>query len=145
MVTTAFSLLAASIAFVARTGILLFMLAVSPIFFIGIIFPKIKQKVSGPLLDVLQKQLIFMPVYLFLLYVALRILSDPGFNSIFSRSNTRRISPKHAVRLCLDKHHHPVHDRHHLHQHSSHGGDFTRRIWNEMGTAGKHNWEVVYW
>jgi hypothetical protein len=88
MVTAGLSLFAAAIAFTARTAILLFVMAVSPLFFAGMIFPKIKQKVSDPLFNLLKGQLIFMPVYLFLLYVALKVISDDKFNAIFTQQAT---------------------------------------------------------
>ncbi len=85
MVTAAFSLLAAALAFMARVAILLFVMAVSPLYFAGMIFPQVKKEVSDKIMKVFTGQLIFMPVYLFLLYVALRVISDPNFNSIFSQ------------------------------------------------------------
>ncbi len=85
MVVAAFSFFAAAIAFTARTAIILGLMAVSPLYFAGYIFPKLKSKLSDPLFSILKAQCIFMPVYLLLMYVALRIISDPGFNSIFGQ------------------------------------------------------------
>lgn len=87
MVTAALSFLAAAIAFTARTGILLFVMALSPLFFAGMVFPEIKTKVSDRLFGLLKDQLIFMPVYLFLMYVALKIISDPNFMGIFGSNS----------------------------------------------------------
>lgn len=84
MVVASLSFLAAAIAFTARTAILLFCLAMSPIYFVGLIFPEIKSKVSDKIMGLLYGQVVFMPVYLFLLYIALRIISDPSFNKIFN-------------------------------------------------------------
>lgn len=84
MVTAAFSFLGAAIAFTARTAIILFVMALSPFYFAGIIFPEVKKKVSNKLLGLFMGQLIFMPVYLFLLYVSLRLISDPTFTAIFN-------------------------------------------------------------
>lgn len=92
MLTTAFSFLAAAIAFTARTGILLFCMALSPLYFAGLVFPKIKTKVSDKIMDVFTGQLLFMPVYLFLIYVALRLISDPKFQEVFSPS----VSPTYS-------------------------------------------------
>lgn len=87
------SLFAAGIAFTARTAILLFCLAMSPLYFVGIIFPEIKKKVSDKIIGLLYSQCVFMPVYLFLLYVALKIISDPNFNAIFNNSATGATDP----------------------------------------------------
>ena len=84
MITASLSFLAASVAFIARTAIILLAMALSPVFFAGMIFPEIKKRVSDPLLDLLKGQLIFMPVYLALMYVALKIISDPNFMAIFN-------------------------------------------------------------
>ena len=84
MFTAACSFLAAAIAFTIRTAILIFIMALSPLFFAGMIFPAIRSKVSDKLMSALASQLIFMPTYLFLLYIALRFISDPSFSSIFN-------------------------------------------------------------
>jgi hypothetical protein len=84
MLTTIFSFLAASLAFIARTGILLFCVAISPLYFAGLIFPAFKAKISDKIMKIFKGQLIFMPVYLFLLYIALRLISDPKFSQVFS-------------------------------------------------------------
>jgi hypothetical protein len=85
MITAAFSLFAAAIAFTARTAILLFVMAVSPLYFAGMVYPQIEEKVSKKIFQLFKEQLLFMPIYLFLLYVALRVISDPSFNSIFNK------------------------------------------------------------
>ncbi len=91
MITAAFSFFAAAIAFTIRTGLLIFVMALSPLFFVGIIFPQIQAQVSSKLLGILKNQLIFMPVYLGLMYVALRFISDEGFLKIF---NTSALNPE---------------------------------------------------
>ncbi len=88
MVVAGLSFLAAAIAFTVRTAIILFVMALSPLYFAGMIFPKIKEKVSTPLMDMLTSQLIFMPVYLFLLYIALKLISDENFTKIFNPTLT---------------------------------------------------------
>ncbi len=88
MITAAFSFLAASIAFIARIGILLFIMALSPFYFAGWIFPQINKDVSSKLFEYFKSQLIFMPVYLFLMYIALRLISSPGFKAMFNASST---------------------------------------------------------
>ncbi len=85
MITAAFSFFAAAIAFTIRTGLLVFIMALSPLFFVAMIFPKVGEK-SDEMFKILKGQLIFMPVYLGLMYVALRVISDQGFMSIFNAS-----------------------------------------------------------
>jgi hypothetical protein len=74
MITTGLSFLAASLAFLARFIILVFLLAFSPIWFVSMIFPGMKQW-STKFSDQLKSQLIFMPIYLYLLYAAMSIVS----------------------------------------------------------------------
>jgi hypothetical protein len=74
MLTTAASFIFAAIAFIARLVILLFLLAFSSIWFAGMVIPQINEhvkKFSG----MLYSQLIFMPAYLILMYVALTIIN----------------------------------------------------------------------
>ena len=87
MLFAAISFLGASVAFTIRTGMLLLLMAFSPIYFAGMIFPKIKSDISDKWLKYLTNQLIFMPVYLLLMYVALTIVSDKGFMSFISSGN----------------------------------------------------------
>ncbi|MDO8430479.1 MAG: hypothetical protein Q7S72_00605 [Candidatus Taylorbacteria bacterium] len=87
MITAALSFTAAAIMFTARTAILIFVMALSPLYFAGMIFPQVKDK-AKELLDLFTGQLIFMPAYLFLMYVALRLISSPGFTTIFNQSPT---------------------------------------------------------
>ncbi len=86
MLFAAISFLAAAVAFAIRTAVLIFLLAFSPVFFVGMIFPEIKKDVSDLWLSTLKGQLIFMPVYLLLMYVAMSFITDPGFMS-FIQSN----------------------------------------------------------
>ncbi len=92
MVTAGLSFLAAAVAFTARTGILLFIMAISPIYFVGMIFPEVKAKVTAKIGGLLMSQLIFMPVYLALMYIALKIISDPMFSSIFNPTVTGAVN-----------------------------------------------------
>lgn len=81
MIFATISFLGATIAFTIRTGFLLILMAFSPLFFAGMIFPKIKAEVSDKWRGYLTQQLLFMPIYLLLLYVSMRIISDPKFLS----------------------------------------------------------------
>jgi hypothetical protein len=83
MITAAFSLFAAGIAFIARAGILLFIMAVSPLFVIAYAFPQYGKK-GKQYMDLFKSQLIFMPVYLFLMYVALSFMASDEFRAIFN-------------------------------------------------------------
>lgn len=87
MITAALSFFAAAIMFSIRTAILIFVMALSPVFFAGMIFPAIKKEVSDKLLGILKNQLIFMPAYLFLMYVSLKFISSEGFTNIFNAGN----------------------------------------------------------
>ena len=75
MITAALSFILAAFAFIVRLGILLFLLAFSPLWFAGRVIPQVN-KYSSQVSDQLYSQLIFMPVYLLLMYAALRILND---------------------------------------------------------------------
>jgi hypothetical protein len=75
MFTIGVSFLLASLAFMARLIILVLLLAFSPIWFASMIVPGIADK-TKEFKDHLTSQLIFMPVYLLLLYAAMRFLSS---------------------------------------------------------------------
>ncbi len=85
MITAGLSFMAAAIAFVVRTGILLFAMAISPLLFLSVLFPGIP---LGNVRKMVQGQLTFMPVYLGLMYIALRIISDPAFLNLFRNTAT---------------------------------------------------------
>ncbi len=92
MITASLSFFAASIAFIIRTGLLLFVMTLSPLYFAGMIFPEIKKKVSERILGMLINQCLFMPVYLFLLYIALKIITDSNFMNIFNTTGQAQSS-----------------------------------------------------
>jgi hypothetical protein len=74
MITTAASFILAALAFIARLVILLFLLAFSSIWFASMVIPQLKEagsKFQGALMS----QLLFMPAYLLLMYVALSIIN----------------------------------------------------------------------
>ena len=96
MVTAAISFFAAAIAFTIRTGLLLFVMALSPLYFASMIFPQAKEK-ADELMKLFKGQLIFMPAYLFLMYIALRLISSPGFSSIFNQSATGIAAPNEGA------------------------------------------------
>ncbi len=83
MITAALSFFGASIMFIARTAILVFCMAMSPLYFVSMIFPNTKEE-SEKIMKLFKSQLIFMPTYLFMMYVAMRFISSPGFSSIFN-------------------------------------------------------------
>ena len=87
MITASISFFAAAIMFTVRTGILLFIMALSPLFFAAMIFPQAKEKADG-LKKLFFNQLIFMPAYLFLMYISLRLISSPEFSAIFNQNAT---------------------------------------------------------
>lgn len=96
MVTAAISFFAAAIAFTIRTGLLLFVMALSPLYFAAMIFPAAKEK-ADELLKIFKGQLIFMPAYLFLMYIALRLISSPGFSAIFNQNATGVAAPNEGA------------------------------------------------
>jgi uncharacterized membrane protein len=77
-VVAAFSFLFAAIAFGLRIGILILLMAFSPIYFIAMIIPDAK-KYAEDWKKTLFAMCLFMPVYLFLMYVAVSIINDPSF------------------------------------------------------------------
>jgi hypothetical protein len=83
MITTAASFIFASIAFIARLVILLFVLAFSSIWFAGMVIPEIRKNLD-PIKNALVSQLIFMPVYFLLMYVALTIING---SQLFTAGN----------------------------------------------------------
>ena len=86
MIIAAISFLGAAVAFMFRTAYLIFIMAVSPIYFAAMIFPQLEDK-AGEVTKIFKSQLIFMPAYLFLMYVALKLISSPGFSAIFNQGS----------------------------------------------------------
>lgn len=77
MVTTGLSFLFASVAFLARLGILVFILAFSPFWFASFVIPGGDvRKYASSGWNLLKGQLFFMPAYLLLMYVALQVVSN---------------------------------------------------------------------
>ncbi|MES2216120.1 MAG: hypothetical protein V4481_02380 [Patescibacteria group bacterium] len=107
MITAGLSFLAASLAFIIRLFILIFLLAFSPILFAAKIVPKIGEY-GKDWWNMLQSQLIFMPVYLLLMYVALTILSKTNiFNSgayggLWQGGATSSIAPTEFIVLGIN-------------------------------------------
>jgi hypothetical protein len=91
MFTAAFSFLFAAVAFAVRLGVLILLMAFSPIYFIGMIIPK-TQEYSKIWLDTLLAMCIFMPVYLLLMYVAVSVINDPHFFDFAGLNSTAKIS-----------------------------------------------------
>lgn len=79
MITAALSFFLASLAFIVRFVILIFLLAFSPILFASFVVPEIG-KYATMWKTQLKNQLVFMPVYLLLMYFALSVLTS---SSIF--------------------------------------------------------------
>ena len=78
MFFAAISFLVAAIAFAVRIGVLIMLMAFSPILFIGLIFPDL-EKYRKKWMGLLYSMCLFMPIYLLLMYVAVSVLSDPHF------------------------------------------------------------------
>ncbi len=84
MFTTGISFLLASIAVMARTVVLIFLLAFSSMHWAGMVLPDVKKHFSF-FTTQLKAQLIFLPTYLLLMYVGLSILNGSEF---FDTGNT---------------------------------------------------------
>ena len=82
-----FSFLAASLAFIVRMVILIFLLAFSPIWMASYIVPNLKEY-SSKWTKQLKSMLIFMPVYLLLMYAALSILNQ---STLFNQANVSKL------------------------------------------------------
>jgi hypothetical protein len=78
MVTAALSFAAAAFAFIIRFVVLIFLLAFSPIWFASHIVPEIGGY-AKKWTDAYKGMLVFMPVYLLLMYLALNILTTSPF------------------------------------------------------------------
>lgn len=85
MILASLSFLAASIAFIIRLVMLLLLMAFSPIYFIGNIFPSLASNTSKKWADLFEQQIVFMPVYFLFMYVALRFISTMNPNDFFSK------------------------------------------------------------
>lgn len=75
MVMAGLSFFGAGIIFILRLVILILLMGFAPIYFIGIVFPEIKSKISDKWFEWLKQQLIVLPVYLLFMYVALQFIS----------------------------------------------------------------------
>ncbi len=97
MLFAALSFFAAALMFIIRLVILLLLMGFSPVYFAGMIFPDIKKDMSDKWAEYLKQQLIFMPVYLFFMYFALRFIStinastgaEEGFFSALDNAQTK--------------------------------------------------------
>ncbi len=98
MAITGLSFVIAACAFIVRTVLLLFLLAFSPVWFVSMIFPGLKASVSDKFWNALKSQLIFMPAYLLMLYVALRVISSMG-NILGDVSSVQNLATGSAVPL----------------------------------------------
>lgn len=74
MVLAGLSFLVAAGVFIIRTGMLLVLLALSPLWMAGMVIPRIKAEFSDPWMKALMQNLLVMPVYLAFTYIAMRIL-----------------------------------------------------------------------
>lgn len=72
--TAAFSFAAAGLAFIGRFVILLFLLAFSPIWFMSLLSPEVKAY-TKKWTDMYKSMLLFMPIYLLLMYLAMNVLT----------------------------------------------------------------------
>ena len=105
MVVAGISFLTAAIMFAVRIGVLILLMAFSPIYIIAIMMPGSEvasqaKKWSGALYSMC----IFMPVYLFLMYIAVKIINDPhffDFATIPSTTKETGVLTAHTVGIFL--------------------------------------------
>ena len=102
MIIAGISFLVAALMFAIRIGVLILLMAFSPIYFIAMIMPQVApyaKKWSGALYSMC----IFMPVYLFLMYIAISIINDPGFFAFahLKTGQTTGILSAHTVGIYL--------------------------------------------
>jgi hypothetical protein len=87
MITAGLSFLFASLAFIIRLAILVFLLGFSPIWFAAYIIPQLKEYANKGW-KLLSGQLIFMPAYLLLMYMALQVVNGTNFTESLGVANT---------------------------------------------------------
>lgn len=80
----AFVFLAAAFLFLIRIGLLVVLLVFSPFYFIGLIVPKVEEKISKPWLDMIIDQCLILPIFMFFMYIAMRVITDSAFQSIIN-------------------------------------------------------------
>ena len=90
MFTAAFSFLFAAVAFAVRLGVLILLMAFSPIYFIGMIIPGTKEY-ADKWLKTLICMCCFMPIYLLLMYVAVSVINDPNFFNFAKLNSTATV------------------------------------------------------
>jgi predicted transcriptional regulator len=78
MITTGLSFLFASLVFIIRLAVLIFLLGFSPIWFAAYIIPDLKEYANKGA-EALKGQLLIMPIYLLLMYFALRVVGETNF------------------------------------------------------------------
>ena len=81
-VVAGLSFLGAAILFAIRIAMLIILMAFSPVFFLGMIIPEVKSKLSDKWKEHLLHQCFIMPVYMLFMYVALRVITNPTFKNI---------------------------------------------------------------
>lgn len=89
MVTTGLSFLIAAFSFIARTVILIFLLAFSSLYFTSSVIPEIRKHL-GFFTTQLKAQLLFMPAYMLLTYVGLSVVNGSQLlaNGVISNTVT---------------------------------------------------------
>ena len=81
MIIAGLSFMAAALLFAIRVGLLIILMAFSPVYFIGLIIPDIKKKLSDRWLNMLVDQCLILPIYMFFMYIALRVITNPSFQA----------------------------------------------------------------
>ena len=84
------SFLAAALLFAIRIGLLIILMAFSPVYFVGMILPEIKEKLSDRWKNMLVNQCLIMPIYMFFMYIALRVITNPSFQGSLDPNSTSK-------------------------------------------------------
>ncbi len=84
MIIAGLSFLAAAILFTVRIAFLIILMAFSPVYFVGMIVPKVKEKISDKWEVSSINQCLIMPIYLLFMYVAMRVITNPTFKNVLN-------------------------------------------------------------
>lgn len=88
MVVAGLSFFFAAVLFAIRIALLIILMAFSPVYFVGLIVPKIKDKLSDRWSGMLINQCLIMPIYMLFMYIALRVITNSSFQSALNPQTT---------------------------------------------------------
>lgn len=97
MIIAGVSFFIAALMFIARFAILIILMAFSPVYFVGMILPQ-ADSFSKDWMKWLKSQLLFAPIYLFFMYITLRVISDPNFKAMFGGSTFAELFTSNGIK-----------------------------------------------